>query len=304
MRQYVRDATQALAPTEIEGALTRKKTRVAIKTPIMIGNYKVITEMHPFKYKNGHGTIVSNFSNAIDFKYTTDTGRRGIKIYCNGRVQVSGFKSEDEIVESSKEFVRQIIHHFREGPTPPSMVHQPSNDGDEDEENELLNIVQETKQVEDFLHNFPFDLDLDVSDLPLPTLASGETSSGEGHINPDPDMWMVPSMEEYMQPSSSVTVQSCETVLYNAMWRLAPPGSPYRINFQSLIAYCSVDTMDFTAHYNAEHCAPRMTLQHRTHLYKLVISVKGSVMYSHKNGSYIQSAADLLQQVIQSVQVF
>lgn len=301
MYHTIRTNTTNLAPQEIHGAFTRKKTTVMVETPLMIGQYPVYTTMRTIRYKNAHGTNVSNFMNAIDFKYTTSTGKRGVKIYTNGKVQVSGFKSEDEMRSSTKELLSQIVKVYK---NPLDFLNALEDGDDVAYVAEVVGVAEVAEVATDGSDIFDAqDLDLDL-DFDFESAISSQGLSNEIDLDEllsfdETPASQLPVLEEALE-IDTVTITASRVVLFNAMWRIFPTNSKERMNFHELVDLCNSDktSSEFTAHYNAEQCPSKMKMVHHVHGYKLIVSIKGSVIYTHCNDNHLTDAFNKLKQLL------
>lgn len=91
----------------IVGAYTRPKTMQLLDTSYTLQGVPVSIAYRPTAYTKKL-VAVGNFFNQLSFKYQPDS-KRCIKIFKNGSIHCSGFKSEREMQEDSVSLFRQIF---------------------------------------------------------------------------------------------------------------------------------------------------------------------------------------------------
>lgn len=92
----------------IVGAYTRPKTMQMVDTKYILQGVPVFIAYRPTEYTK-KSVAVGNFFNQLSFKYQPDS-KRCIKIFKNGSIHCSGFKSEQEMREDSVSLFHQIFH--------------------------------------------------------------------------------------------------------------------------------------------------------------------------------------------------
>lgn len=91
----------------ITGAFTRPKTMQMVNTKYTLQKTSVFIAYRPTAYTK-KSVAVGNFFNQLSFKYQPNT-KRCIKIFKNGSVHCSGFKSDEEMRDDSVSLFEQMF---------------------------------------------------------------------------------------------------------------------------------------------------------------------------------------------------